>query len=325
MATAADRARDWQWTDIRRITALGEPLLELQPADDGGICLAFGGDVANSMTCLGRILGPGAAQISLVTALGDSSYSAWLRQRLTREDIRVIEPAIAGEPGIYGLPLDPAQHAGFSYWRAQSAAHAFLRDFDAGRLEQLLGEPQLLLVTGITLALCSRASFEHLCGWVERHRNHCRIVFDCNFRRRLWDSEAEARERIGSFEKLSAVIATGAEDERTLWGALDTAQIVARVSRLPAEYLIRGGPTGCWVGSGARYRHVASQPVAVVGDTAGAGDAHLASYLAARISGLGATEAAAYANEAAAAIVAQRGSAPKADTRFPRLPAAAPA
>jgi 2-dehydro-3-deoxygluconokinase len=160
---------------------------------------------------------------------------------------------------------------------------------------------------------------------VERHRNHCRIVFDCNFRRRLWDGEAEARERIGAFETLSAVIATGAEDERTLWGALDTAQIVARVSRLPAEYLIRGGSAGCWVGSGARYRHVATEPVAVVADTAGAGDAHLASYLAARISGLGATEAAAYANEAAAAIVAQRGSAPKADTRFPRLPAGAPA
>ncbi len=325
MVTAPGRACEWQWTDIRRITALGEPLLELQPADDGGVCLAFGGDVANSMVCLGRILGPGAAQISVVTALGNGSYSAWLRQRLTREGIRVIEPAIEGEPGIYGLPLDPAQHAGFSYWRAQSAARAFLQSADLGRLEELLGDPQLLLVTGITLALCSRASFEHLCAWVDRHRDRCRIVFDCNFRRRLWDSEAQARERIGAFERLSAVTATGAEDERTLWGAENTAQIVARVSRLPAEYLIRGGPEGCWVGSGAEYRHVATEPVTVAGDTAGAGDAHLASYMAARISGLGRTEAAAYANKAAAAIVGQRGSAPKADTRFPRLPARVPA
>ena len=321
MATALDRG-GWQWTDIRRITALGEPLLELQPAGDGGVRMAFGGDVANSMICLSRILGAGARRISLVTALGDSSYSAWLRERLTREGIRVIEPPIAGEPGIYGLPLDPAGRPGFSYWRNQSAARAFLQSADLGRFEELLGGTQLLLVTGITLALCSRASFEHLCRWVDRHRDGCRVVFDCNFRRRLWDSESEARERIGTFEGLSSLTATGAEDEKTLWGADGTAQIVERVSRLSAEYLIRGGPEGCWVGSGRKCQHVPTEPVAVIGDTAGAGDAHLASYIAARISGSSSTEAAAYANKAAAVIVSQRGSVPGADARFPPLPLA---
>src|SRR5579872_6514395 len=203
-------ARDgWQWTEVRRISALGEPLLELQPADDGGVHLAFGGDVANSMVCLSRILGSEARRISLVTALGDSSYSAWLRGRLTREGIQVVEPSIKGEPGIYGLPLDPAGPTAFSYWRAQSAARAFLQSANAGRFGELLGDVQLLLVTGITLALCSSASFEDLCRWVERHRDGCRVVLDSNFRRRLWDSEADARERIGTFERLASVIATG--------------------------------------------------------------------------------------------------------------------
>jgi len=323
MATTPDRG-GWHWTDTRRIAALGEPLLELQPADSGEVRMAFGGDVANSMICLSRILGAGARRISLVTALGDSSYSAWLRGRLTREGIHVIEPPITGEPGIYGLPLDPASGPGFSYWRTQSAARTFLQSADSGRLEELLGDTQLLLVTGITLALCSRASFEHLCGWAKRHRNGCRVVFDCNFRRRLWESETEARERIGTFEQLSSLIATGAEDEKTLWGADGTAQIVERVSRLPAEYLIRGGAEGCWVGSGRDCQHVPTQPVAVIGDTAGAGDAHLASYIAGRISGCDRTAAAAYANKAAAVIVSQRGSVPRAGAQFPALPTAAP-
>lgn len=261
---------------------------------------------------------------SLVTALGDSSYSAWLRQRLTREGIHVIEPSIAGEPGIYGLPLDPTTRPGFSYWRAQSAAHAFLQSADLDRFEVLLGDAQLLLVTGITLALCSSASFEHLCRWVDRHRDGCGVVFDCNFRRRLWDSEAQARERIGTFERLATVIATGGEDEKSLWGAADTAQIIERVSRMPAEYLIRGGPEGCWVGSGRECHHVATEPVTVVVDTAGAGDSHLAGYMAARISGCGRADAAAYANKAAAVIVSQRGSVPKEDARFPPLPIHSP-
>jgi 2-dehydro-3-deoxygluconokinase len=319
MATTPARA-GWQWTDTRHITALGEPLLELQPADDGGVRLAFGGDVANSMVCLSRILGAGTRRISLATALGDSSYSAWLRERLGREGIHVIEPSVEGEPGIYGLPLDPVHRPGFSYWRAQSAARALLQSADLGRFEELLGEPQLLLVTGITLALCSSASFEHLCRWVDRHRDGCRVVFDCNFRRRLWDSDTEARERIRRFEQLSSVIATGTEDEKTLWGTADTAQIIERVSRLSAEYLIRGGPKGCWVGSGREYQHVPTEPVTLVADTAGAGDAHLAGYMAARISGCGRAEAAAYANKAAAVIVSQRGSAPREDAKFPVLP-----
>src|SRR5579863_3085278 len=106
METTPPRA-GWQWTEIRHISALGEPLLELQPGDDGSVRLAFGGDVANSMSCLSRMLGAGTKRISLVTALGDSSYSAWLRERLGREAIDVIEASIAGEPGIYGLPLGP--------------------------------------------------------------------------------------------------------------------------------------------------------------------------------------------------------------------------
>src|SRR5215469_3642936 len=122
MVTTPARA-GLQWTEIRRIAALGEPLLELQPADNGSVRLAFGGDVANSTICLARILGAGTKRISLVTALGDSSYSTWLRERLTREGIHVIEPSIEGEPGIYGLPLGPSSRSGFSYWRAQSAAH----------------------------------------------------------------------------------------------------------------------------------------------------------------------------------------------------------
>lgn len=312
---------EWQWTQARRISAVGEPLLELQPVEGGGVRLAFGGDVANSMICLSRILGARTARMSLVTALGDSSYSAWLRRQLTREGIHVEEPPINGEPGIYGLPLDPAGPPGFSYWRAQSAARAFLQSADLGRFEELIGDAQLLLVTGITLALCSGPSFEDLCRWVDRHRVGCRVVFDCNFRRRLWEGETQARQRIGTFEQLASVIATGAEDEKTLWGAEGTAQIVERVSRLPAEYLIRGGPEGCWVGSGKDCQHVPTEPARVIGDTAGAGDSHLAGYLAARISGYDRAEAAAYANRAAAVIVSQRGSVPKDGARFPRLPA----
>jgi 2-dehydro-3-deoxygluconokinase len=316
--TATLEGAEGRWTDVRRITALGEPLLELQPAEAGEIRLAWGGDVANSLACLGRMLAPSDRELSLATALGDSGYSRWLRSQLERAGIRLIEAPIEGEPGIYGLPVD-ARRAEFSYWRGHSAARQFLRTTTFEQLSELLADPQLLLVTGITLALCSEAAFAHLCRWVERHRGRCRVAFDCNFRRRLWDSEAQARARIGAFERLASIIATGVEDEKSLWGIDGTSGIIERLSGFSAEYLIRGGPEGCWAGSGRECRRVPTVPVMVI-DAAGAGDAHLAGYLAARIRGAGRTDAAAYANRAAAVIVAQRGSAPRDEARLPALP-----
>ncbi len=223
MRIDADR-EDAHWVRVRQITALGEPLLELQPAG-GEIRLAFGGDVANSLVCLARILGAGGPERSLVSALGDSGYSEWLRERLCREGIRLREPPLAGEPGLYGLPLDPVRRPGFSYWRAGSAASEFLRSAVARRLGG--------------------------------HR---------------------------------------------------------------AECVIRGGAAGCWVGSGERWRHIPTVPVHAL-DTAGAGDSHLAGYLAARIRGCARAESAAYANQVAALIVGQRGSAPREGLTFPPLPA----
>ncbi len=310
---------DARWVSVRRITALGEPLLELQPAG-GEIRLAFGGDVANCLACLARILGAGGPELSLVSALGDSGYSEWLRERLRREGIRLSEPPLTGEPGLYGLPLDPVRRPGFSYWRARSAASEFLRSADPLQLEALLGDPDVLVVTGITLALCSAASFRHLCQWIDRHRIRCRIVFDVNYRARLWRDEGLARERIGRLEALAEVIATGTEDERALWGCADEAAVMRRLGRPRVECVIRGGAAGSWVGTGERWRHIPTVPVRAL-DTAGAGDSHLAGYLAARIRGRARAESAAYANQVAALIVAQRGAAPREGLTFPPLPA----
>jgi 2-dehydro-3-deoxygluconokinase len=299
---------EW-WKHVRRITALGEPLLELQPTAGQQIRLAFGGDVANSTTCLARILRTSGKEISLVTALGTGTYADWLRERLKQERIRLCEPPSEGEPGIYGLPIDSARGSEFSYWRDDSAARRFFRSAEMTQLDELLSESQLLIVTGITLALCSSESFEHLCHWIRLHCHHCRVVFDCNFRRRLWAGDAEARQRIGMFEKLASAVVTGFEDEKSVWASTTPMDIIRRVSRLPGEYVIRGGGEGCWVGLGENWRHIPAGSPPVI-DTAGAGDAHLAGYIAARVSGCPRAEAAEYGNRVAAVIIRQRGSAP---------------
>ena len=179
----------------------------------------------------------------------------------------------------------------------------------------------MLIVTGITLALCSAESFESLCQWAELHRNRCQVIFDCNFRPALWSSADHARERVGRFEHFAALTATGLEDEKLLWGAADATASMERLNALPGEHVLRGGSQGCWVATHQQWMHVPATPVATVAtvDPVGAGDAHLAGYLAARISGYTASEAAVFANGVAAVIVRQQGSMPAEDALFPTL------
>jgi 2-dehydro-3-deoxygluconokinase len=292
----------------------------LQPTGDGNLRVSFGGDVANTMVCLARLLRADDFHLSIVAALGNSLYSAWLRNKLSREGLRIVEQPAGGEPGIYGISPDFNRQSTSSYWRAQSAARQFLQAANLQHFEKLLGEPQIVIITGITLALCSAASFKNLCDWIELHRGQCRVVFDSNYRPALWESREKATERIGAMERLAGVIATSLEDEKTLWRAAGVAEIVDRISALSGEYIIRGGRQGCWVGVDKHWAHVATAPAAVV-DSVGAGDAHLAGYIAARVRGYTRLDAASVANSVAAVIVSQHGSIPAADVAFPTLAA----
>jgi 2-dehydro-3-deoxygluconokinase len=305
---------------IRKIALLGEALIELRADADSEMTTSFGGDVANAAVGLVRLCGPTETSVHLVTALGDSAYSQWLRARLRREQVLLREPQdYCGEPGIYGVPFGTGTSMHFSYWRDQSAAKQFMQQITAEQLDALLEDIDVLVVTGITLALCSDSSFGQLMSWVGANRKRCGIIFDCNYRPRLWADRKSARGRIGQFGAMARLLATGLEDEAALWDLKEISDIVDRIQGIDGEYVVRAGAGGCWIGYERTYQRVSTREVNVA-DAAGAGDAHLAAYLAARLIDCEPREAADYANRVAALIVSQRGSVPAVDLRFPPLP-----
>jgi 2-dehydro-3-deoxygluconokinase len=309
---------------VRNIALIGEPLIELRVDADARMTTSYGGDVANTAVCFARLRTPATTSIHLITALGDSACSQWLRERLLRERVLVREPATnEGEPGIYGVPFGTGSSMRFSYWRDHSASRRFLQQLSTEQLDALLHDVDLLIVTGITLALCSDSSFERLINWTTSHRTRCDIAFDCNYRPRLWDNRGKARERIGQFGATATLLATGLEDEAELWDLQSVPDIVDRIQAIDGEYVIRAGASGCWIGRGRTCQRVPSREVSVV-DAAGAGDAHLAGYLAARMNDCDPRVAADFANHVAALIVGQAGSVPAAELRFPPLPSRRP-
>jgi 2-dehydro-3-deoxygluconokinase len=309
---------DSPWEHAKHIVALGEPLIELQPDGADGFRVSIGGDVANVMMCLSRILEITKIDLALVTSLGTSLYAEWLRHRLTTAGIRLIEAAIPGEPGIYGISSDPSRQPASSYWRDRSSARAMFSRITAPRLAKLVPCVDLLVVTGVTLALCSANSFERLCHWIEQRRPACRVIFDTNFRPALWRKADDARRRMVKMESLASVLATSAEDEKLLWNATDTTEALERSRCSGREVIVRAGKDGCWIGGCDNWQHIPAQSGPAV-NTVGAGDSHLAGYIAARVAGRSRLQAAEYANRVASVIIRQSGSAPDSRTVMPRL------
>ena len=312
---------DSRWTHVGSITAIGEPLLELRPTSSGRIEIAYGGDVANSLVCVSRLLRPTNMNLALVTSLGGSSYGKWLRTKLQGRGIEVREPpgTPGMEPGIYGIPLTEIPGIRFSYWRNQSAARQFLQTATINDFERLIGKTDLLIVTGITLALCSDPTAEALSQWLTRHQHECALVLDTNYRPALWPSAGAAQTRITHFEDRAAISATSLDDEMALRNAqTSVTDVAARLGDPAREVLIRNGADGCYLRLDHLTRRVPAIPATVI-DTAGAGDAHLAAYVAARTKGMPPVAAATFANSIAAAVVSQRGSVLQEHTVLPTL------
>jgi 2-dehydro-3-deoxygluconokinase len=185
-------------------------------------------------------------------------------------------------------------------------------------LRAVAAAADVVVITGITLALCSDNSFEELLLWVDQLPSHVIIVFDCNFRPALWESREIARARIERFRHAASLIVTSLDDETSLWPDAQLSAVLGRLIDVAAESILRAGKNGCWVRAGHEWTQVPTSAGRLV-DPTGAGDSHLAGYIAARIDGWSPLEAARFANDVARVIVSQQGAILRGGSALPPL------
>jgi 2-dehydro-3-deoxygluconokinase len=136
------------------------------------------------------------------------------------------------------------------------------------------------------------------------------VVFDTNYRPRLWADAATARAAFAQFHELASVALVTLDDEMALWGETDAARQLAHSLALPAvELVIKRGAAATLVRlAGPAVLEVPTEAVAHVVDTTAAGDSFAGAYLAARLAGAAAPAAAAAGNRLAARVVQHRGA-----------------
>jgi 2-dehydro-3-deoxygluconokinase len=296
----------------KRVALFGECMLELQGHAFGAMQQSFGGDTLNTAVYLSRCGAARGIDVHYATALGDDRFSSGLIERWQAEGVVVdlVQRLPGRMPGLYMIEVDDKGERSFSYWRDTSAAKAY---FDAAitPLEEALPTLDALYLSGISLAILPPIGRHRLIAAMARLRAlGGTVVFDNNYRPRLWTDRAEARDWFGQAYAQASIALVTAEDEQSLQGLpmLDTA--VAHCLSLPcAEVVVKRGASPTLVRcTGEPLCEVFTERVPRVVDTTAAGDSFAAGYLAMRLRGGSTQEAALLGNRLAARVIQHRGA-----------------
>ncbi|MBT9504490.1 MAG: sugar kinase [Burkholderiaceae bacterium] len=295
-----------------KVALIGECMLELQGQAFGQMQQSYGGDTLNTAVYLARCGARDGLQVAYATGLGEDTLSTGLMQRWAAEglDLSLVRRIPGRMPGLYLIEVDAQGERSFSYWRDSSAARAYF-EAESTPLEETAGQWDALYLSGISLAILPPAGRERLFALMQQLRERgAAVVFDNNYRPRLWPDIAEARRCYARAYQLANIALVTADDHQALLGLRTLDEGVAAAQDLaPAELLIKRGALATLVrGLGDGWRLAPTETVPRVVDTTAAGDSFAAGYLSRRLQGASALDAACFGNRLAARVIQHRGA-----------------
>lgn len=300
-------------SDTPKIAAIGEVMVEYSPArlwDSSGeyYQLGFAGDTFNTAVTLSRL----GLSTTYVTRLGDDPFSDKIIRLMNDEgmDSAWVDRLPERQPGLYVISNSAGGERSFRYWRSEAPARElWCDDKTTDRLEAaLVGYYSHIYLSGITLAIMAAQPRDRLREFLIRFRNGGgAVVFDSNYRPRLWPDLEQARKTIGAFIELADIALLTLEDEQALWGIGSAQELISSRQHSVRELVIKRGSEPIILCNNDDIIEIPVPMVDSIVDTTGAGDAFNAGYLAARIHGKSAQQAVALGNKAAAIIIRKPG------------------
>lgn len=288
-----------------RILCLGECMVEMAPTGDGTFTLGFAGDTFNTAWALRKAC-PEGWQIGYATALGDDPVSGDMLRFMADAGIctRAIQILPGETCGLYLIQLTEGERS-FSYWRDLSAARKMLDD--ANWLPQALSGTQAVFLSGISLAILSQEHRDTLVAALEDYTGT--LVFDPNYRARLWPSAALARDWLLRIAARADILLPSIEDCGALLGT-NSAKGAAQDLRASGaqEVIITDGAGPVTIHSEGGLSEMTFEQGPAPLDTTGAGDAFNAGYLSARLQGQTTRQAAAEGRQLSQLAIATRGA-----------------
>jgi 2-dehydro-3-deoxygluconokinase len=276
-----------------RVICIGECMVELRATAENTFERAYAGDVYNTAVYLKRSLPD--ARVQFLTAVGDDATSRAMRNawHLDGIDDAFAFTVEGGLPGLYLIETDACGERRFQYWRSNSAARRWLSLLQA-QGESILWGADIIYFSGIALAILNLNDRSRAIELLRRVRTHVgRIVFDPNVRLALWETAQIAAETIESALSICDIALPSSEDIARLFRLEEPGQQANLLLAMGVrELAITLGSSGCLVVDGEVRTRLPAPTVDIVADTSGAGDAFNGAYLATRLRGSSAEEAA---------------------------------
>jgi len=299
---------------MKKIFFLGECMVELRAVDDTTLNQAFAGDVYNSAVYLKRCFSD--IHSAVVTALGKDILSNKMRRCFKEEqlDTQLVFSHDEKVPGMYYIETDEHGERSFTYWRSDSAARKVVEFFNPSVVDEL-ASGDMFFFSGISLAVIEPSSREAFWQAITQLKTAgVKVVFDPNYRARLWQSTAETKQQYELAFTQADITLPGVEDLQTLYGVNNVEDVLTYLSDYNIdEIVIKNGPESVLTLIDGQLESHAITPVQHVVDTTSAGDAFNGVYLGARLSGSTISESVQLAAKAAAIVIQQPGAiAPKA-------------
>ncbi|SET37688.1 sugar kinase [Thalassotalea agarivorans] len=268
----------------KRLIAIGECMLELQPKDEALLSVAYAGDTYNAVVYGKRLLPE--LDCCFFSAVGQDQLSDAMLARWHSEGIseRLVQRKHDKTIGIYAISTDEDGERSFSYWRKDSAATQMLSSFTSEQLANHLDEADTLFFSGISLGILSDADKELLLDALAilDKRGKC-IAFDPNYRPAMWRDVAHTQDFIEKAYKVASIALPGVDEHTLIFGHQTKQAVVDYCAALGCnEIVVKDGDNGTWVSSANGEVHVPFNPAPVQVDTTAAGDSFAGTYLAAR-------------------------------------------
>lgn len=298
----------------KKIAVIGECMIEL--SEKGSLVnRGFGGDTLNTSVYIARQVQQADLQVSYITALGTDSFSqqmldAWQTENV---DTRLIQRMADRMPGLYYIETDDTGERTFSYWRNEAAAKFWLESDQAPAICEELATFDYLYLSGISLAILSPASRDKLFSLLHECRaNGGKVIFDNNYRPRLWASREETQQVYQRMLECTDIAFLTLDDEDALWGEKPVDDVIARTHAAGVhEVVVKRGAESCLVsvvGGALQDVPAVKLPKEKVIDTTAAGDSFSAGYLAVRLTGGDAVAAAQRGHLTASTVIQYRGA-----------------
>ncbi|SEF64818.1 sugar kinase [Vibrio hangzhouensis] len=294
-----------------KIAVIGECMVELQRNGEL-LKQSFGGDTLNTALYLSRLTQNHDVHVSYVTALGNDPFSDEMIDTWTQEgiDTSLILRLSDKMPGLYHIETDETGERTFFYWRNDAAAKFVLDQSESTKLLEELLTYNAVYLSGITLAILTDNGRDKLFSFLKAFKDRGgNVFFDNNFRPKLWESRELAINTYRAMLSYTDTALLTFEDEQALFGDMFVEQCIERTSQAGvSEIAIKRGAKDCLIVTGSKASYVPPKPVNKVIDTTAAGDSFSAGYLAKRLTGGSALEAAAAGHKVAGAVIQHRGA-----------------